>query len=256
MAKTNHEQRQNEVLTILNAAKKLLKQKKISYQDVAKHWHLSLPAVKAAMNSRNLPLSRLLSLCDLLEISMKDLLAITQRDIGKEFRFTEEQEIFFSKNPTYMSYLFEISCKSIEEIECLHKISRKSSKQYLKVLEKMGLIQIMGEKVKSKINGPVLWSDHGPLGETFSKVMILQFAKWAADKITNPKDMYVQLHGWKLTPEQYKEYQKENRRLTDKFRDVSSLNKEILPKNQQETISVMILGDYWDCPTFTEIKEL
>jgi DNA-binding Xre family transcriptional regulator len=257
MAKASQAQLQNEVKAILRIAKKLLKDQRLSYRDLAKHWHLSLPAVKAAMNSENLPLSRVLSLCDLLSVSMSDLLSIVKREAGKEFRFTQEQEEFFSKNPTYLSYLFELSKKSPAEIEAAHKISPKSSRKYLKTLEKMDLVKILpDDQVKSKVRGPVLWSDHGPLGATFSKAMLLQFASWAAKKITSPEKMYLELHGWTLTPEQYREYQREYRTMAARYRDVSALNRQTLPKEKQEEISFLVLGDYWECPMFREIKEL
>ena len=257
MARKSHAEPQNEVKAILEIAKKLLKERQLSYSDISKHWHLSLPAVKAAMNSANLPLARIISLCDLLGISLKDLLELLNRDTGKGFRITPAQEEFFSQHPSYLCYFLELLNKSPAEIERTHNITAKSSRVYLKALEKLGLIQVFpGDKIKMKARSPILWSDHGPLGAIFSKTMLLQFAAWAAKKITSPQKMFLELHGWTITPAQYEEFQREYRELAQKYREVSGLNKQVLPKEKQEYISVLMLGDYWDCPIFKEIKEL
>lgn len=260
MTKPNRAPHQNpyqEVKAILNVAKKLLKEKKLSYADLAKHWHLSLPAVKAAMNSDNLPLARVLSLCELLEINLKDLCALLVREAGKEVHFTQEQEAFFAKNPTYLAYFFALARKTPDEIEKAHGISRRSSRLYLKTLEKMGLVkQLSGDRVKPRGHGPVIWSDQGPLGATFSKAMLLDFARHAAAKITQPGKMHLELHGWTLTPEQYGEARREYEKLARKYREVSALNRQILPQGKREETSFLVLGDYWECAMFSEIREL
>jgi hypothetical protein len=209
------------------------------------------------MNSPALPLNRLVAICDFLEMPLADLLQAVRRHHSEEFHFTREQEEFFASHPHFLAYFFAVIENSPAEIERIHGISRKSTFIYLSKLESMGLLELHpGDKVKHRVRGPVVWSDHGILGQTNSRIYVLEFAAHAAGKIAKPERMILELQGWRLTPEEFEEYKREYRQLADRYREISSFNKRVRPKNGVLTIAAMLLADEWDPPHHRAIKEI
>jgi len=159
---------------ILYSIKSLLKNKKIKYAELAKAIDVSLPTVKRRLNSTNLSLKEMDQICQVLGVRVDDLLALSQKDSEEVLRFSMAQEIFFAENPSYLAYFFELrKNQSPLVIEKKHQISRKSTKQYLKELSRIGLVKINGiNSVSTPSPTTTVYDDHGPLGRVFSKEML------------------------------------------------------------------------------------
>ncbi len=242
---------------ILAAAKVLLRKQKRTYEDLAKHLGLSLPSVKRAMNSPNLPLHRMLEICEFLGFTLSELLAFARRDGSEGFRFTPEQENFFADHPHFLAYFFEVLEHTPAEIEKKHGISRRATHVYLKKLESMGLVELHpGDVVKHQVRGAIHWDDHGRLGQRFSRSMIEGFAAHALAKLGAPEKMIIELQGWTLTESEFTEWKRKYRELVGEFRQISVFNRKARKKSETRYVSAMMVADFWEDPFARELKEI
>lgn len=247
---------ETEAELVLEALKLLLKQRKKTYRDLAQYLKLSLPSVKRAMNSKSLPLKRVEEICQFLEISLFELLSLARTNAGQEFWFTEEQETFFAEHHSHLAYFFEVIERSPSEIEKKYNLSRRSSLQYLKKLEQMELLELQpGDRVKTRVRGPVMWDDHGVLGQVFSRLMIINMAEHISSKLGKPGDALVDLAGWKLSPEEYSKMKAEYAEFASRYRQISSFNKRAKRREASLNISAIMLADEWKDPFRMTIKE-
>lgn len=244
---------------IISTLKSLIKKKGLKYSDLAQHLNLSVPAIKRVMTADEIPFSRVLGICEFLGIELEDVFKILNSNTAGLFFFSQTQEEFFSQNPSYLAYFFELYNERLlpSEIEKKHALSKKSTEKYLKKLEQLGLINFdKSRRLKILARGVVSWSDHGLLGNSFSRQMILSFSKWATDKLTNPGKMTVELHGWSLTAENYADFKKEYGELATKYRQISSYNRKIMREGHFSNLSVMTIADEWEEKMFREVHEI
>ncbi|MEQ1875062.1 MAG: helix-turn-helix transcriptional regulator [Bdellovibrionia bacterium] len=243
---------------ILSAIKQIMKQKKIRYPELAKELGVSVPTVKRCLNGKDLPLQRLLDICSVLELELDDLLAFSNQAAPKSFRFTEAQESFLAKNPSYLAYFYELRRGLAPiEIEKHHGISRKSSNDYLKQLDRMALIRANGvNDVKIRVTGTIFWDDHGPLGMVFSKEMIRGLASRVVSQMGQDSESYLALWGRSLKNEEYDELKRDIQELDEKYRKKSDYNRKVLPKGQLRHLSCAFMSDFWDSEVFGRVTEL
>ena len=130
--------------------KKQLKLKGLSYTDLADHLKVSEVTVKRMMSKEEIPLSRFLTICEWLEISLTELEKIASyTNINQIVRFTEDQEKFLAKNPTYLAFLFQLYTQETpEQIQKNFQLTQKSLNLYLLRLENVNLIKKVAGRYK------------------------------------------------------------------------------------------------------------
>lgn len=133
-----------------SAAKSVMKTQGKTYQELANHLGLSLVSVKRIMSKEEISMRRFLEVCEWLGVSISELEKLAQYNQSHEkIRFTPEQDLFLSKNPEYMSFLFHLCAQeSPEEIQKQYNLSNKSLNLYLVRLEKYNLIKKVSGRYK------------------------------------------------------------------------------------------------------------
>lgn len=166
--------------------KDLLKKKDITYEDLAEQLDCSVPTIKRILGPEELTLNRLLQLCEIVEIDLAELEAMTKEGSTKEERFTPAQEEFLAKNKSYFAYLMSLfSGETPKQIAEKHKLTQRSTDKYLIGLEKHDLIRVTGkQKVKPNFkNIPHLGS--GVLGKLYYEHFISKTGQFFVDLITD-----------------------------------------------------------------------
>ena len=158
---------------IKNALKKLLKIKKITYEDLADQIECSVPTVKRFLGPEELTLSRLLQLCEIVEVDLAELEALTNEAGIKHEQFTKEQEVFLAKNKAHFAYLLKIySGDSPKQIAEQYGLTPRSTDKYLIPLEKIGLIRVSGRQKVKPTYGSMPTLRNGPLAKVFAENMV------------------------------------------------------------------------------------
>lgn len=205
-----------------------LKKRKMTYEDLAAEMEVSVPTIKRWMGDHDLGLNDLFKICDILDLNLSDLHALTATVSSNKTpnRLTDEQQKFLAKNMNYLAFFLQIhEGKTPQEIADRYKLTKLSLDKYLIRLEKLGLIKVTGKlRVKSTFEDQVDFGD-GILAKTYYKQWIDGtgefFTTVISEALTNEQSIDAKtrdhkthatysLQSVKLTKESYKKWASEN----------------------------------------------
>lgn len=229
---------------IKQVIKTLLKKKGITYESLATSLECSVPTVKRILGPEELSLTRLLQMCEVVEIDLRDLEELTQDTSVQDSEFTDDQQHFLAKNPAYLSYLLRLfNGESPKQIADRYGLTQRSTDKYLIGLEKKELIHVTGkQKVKPAFKEIPRLGD-GPLGKLYFESFIGSAAKFFIEIIKEsmrlkqagtikkediPKSRFA-VHTCKITKGSYDhwvEEQEKARRAFDRLVDFEQKTKD------------------------------
>jgi hypothetical protein len=123
--------------------KDLLKKREHTYKDVAQVWKCSVPTVKRLLGKEELPVSRLLTMLEWLDLSLGDLEKLSQTENMESPRFTQKQTEFLAKNLREFAFLMELYDENTpQQIGKRFKLSPAVVEKILIQLEKYDLIRV------------------------------------------------------------------------------------------------------------------
>lgn len=149
---------QNQVYQCLKTIKSQIKSRNLTYQDVANRLGVSLVTVKRQLNAKDLSISKLLALCEAVDLDFLEAWqSIVERKPSHTF-ITAEQDQSFFKNPHLMRFFFKlyVGKQSPEQIQKQCKLTSSSVHLYLRELERLGLITgSTSQKVTLAVEAPL-----------------------------------------------------------------------------------------------------
>ncbi|WP_395344273.1 hypothetical protein PN836_005765 [Ningiella sp. W23] len=128
----------------LDEIKKRLKEKRITYQQIADNLDVSLLTIKRQLNADDIAFVKLLSLCDAAGLSLTEILSEIEDTKAKHTSFTEEQDLAFCENECLFHYFAELffNKKPPKNIQSEYHLTQASTHRYLRKLEDIGLISL------------------------------------------------------------------------------------------------------------------
>lgn len=129
---------------------------------------LSESGFKKVINSNDINISRLNQICDILELSLNEIIQIVEDNRLRETKFSIEHERFFvrNKNFFYFYWLLVVERKSITKIKTKYAITDQQINTYLTKLDSMNLIELHpNNKIKLPPRRASKWVGSGPLTE-------------------------------------------------------------------------------------------
>lgn len=151
---------------MMEALKKILKSRKLGYAEAAEVLGLSESSVKRLFNAHDGHMSKVEALCDWLEVTVSDVLALTEKDQEEDYILRPNQEAFFLEYPGALQFYLEIVeyDHSVAEIKDIYHLNDASVTFYLNRLEDYGFVEVFpGNVVKNKIKGTIVPSGKGGL---------------------------------------------------------------------------------------------
>ncbi len=177
--------------------KSVLKKNKHTYSDLAEYLDCSEPTIKRVLGHEELSLSRLLQICDFLNLSLSDLEVFMKKEEPPPAELSERQQIFLVENKNYFAFLFELyQDLTPDQIASKYQLTPKSLQKYLINLEKQELIKVTSKNKVRPFYKSFPHLGKGPLGVAYYKAFIENashfFIQHISDeinskKITNPK---------------------------------------------------------------------
>lgn len=149
--------------------KDLLKERRMTYADIAVRLGSSEASIKNMFYKRKIDLSRLGEICEVLGLTLFNFMALAGQYKDDDFYFSEIQEEYLIENPGHLAFFFALlERKSIAQIEQIHKLSKTSSYRYVRDLEKLNLIEQRSESQIVLIKkGRLVWRKNGPWMKKF-----------------------------------------------------------------------------------------
>ncbi len=173
---------QNKIKTAL---KQLLKKQNHTYADLAKVWDCSLPTVKRQLGAEEMPLSRLLTALEWLDLSLTDLHKLAISEDLTAVKFTLRQNEFLAKNPREFSFFMKLyEGLTPTQIAQKYKLAPTVLEKILIQLEKFDLIRV-GSGGRVKPFSDRVPSVDGLLAQAHMRRIIDRMAQF--QKIASPK---------------------------------------------------------------------
>lgn len=218
---------------IKKSLKQILKTRKQKYSDLASHLDCSIPTVKRMLSSEEISLSRLLQICEFLDVNLTDLESMVKASKQVEYKFTEKQEVFLVNHKNYFAFLIEIyNGNSSDQIAKKYHLTDRSMQKYLMGLEKYDLIKVSGKNKVRPYYTHLPSLGRGPLGMAYYRSLIQnsshffteQISDKMAGRIPNRKEiaegfsimtMNIDLQTYSLWAEEFKKKLSELGRISD-----------------------------------------
>lgn len=188
---------------VAKALKPILRERKISYKQLAKKLGVSESSVKKLFISNDCSLYRLAQICDFLEIEMSELLKVSQEQPIKKLKFTQAQEKFLIQDKTSLHIYWKLVYEGydLSELKSVFKIEDKVLHKHLRLLDKHDLIQLLPDgKLKFPDMEMVLWEDSGELVRKIKHDWSINLIREVANS-SNLKDHHFSMRYYELKPE-------------------------------------------------------
>ncbi|WP_438465697.1 helix-turn-helix domain-containing protein [Marinomonas sp. PE14-40] len=150
---------------ITNALKGALKSKGMTYREVAEKLDLSEKTIKRLFRDKDCSLTRLNDICDLIDLSIFDLLDFAKNYNEPLAKLSYQQQVYLGENPYHFNFLILLTTEHpIEQIQTTYGLSDVSVFRYLRDLDREGLIELgPNNSYKLRIQGKLLMQLHGPV---------------------------------------------------------------------------------------------
>ena len=154
---------------MIQALKRVLKERRVSYEQVSRHLGLSLSSVKRLFSTGSFTLQRLEAVCDLADV---DLLELARQAEALQLRvasLTAEQERELIGDPVLLLVgICVLNRWRFERIVDHYQVSEPRLIQLLVRLDRMGLIELLpGNRIKLRVARNFAWIPDGPIHRHF-----------------------------------------------------------------------------------------
>ena len=153
---------------LLDAIKKLLKARGMTYSSLAKELGMSESGVKKFFSAKDCSLQRADSICNVLGVSLLDLLLELDQSGFSKVQFTRKQQALFLDQPDHFKLFWKLAFEriTVSEAGSAMNLSSKEMFRMLRAIDRTGLIKLLpGGKIKIPKLRRVTHFGDGPLIE-------------------------------------------------------------------------------------------
>jgi transcriptional regulator with XRE-family HTH domain len=164
-------------LAIIAEIKRTLKERDITYAQVARHMKLSLPSVKRLLSTGDLSLDRLDQICELLGMEVTELVEQMRQREAPVTRLTnaQEREIIADPRLFFITWLV-LNRWRIEDIVEAFKFTPAEVERYLIKLDRLKLIELQpGNRARLRVNSNISWQAGGPMWRYVHQNLLKEF---------------------------------------------------------------------------------
>lgn len=234
------------------ALKASLRERRVSYEQVAAHLQLSLSSVKRLFASGAFTLQRLEAVCDLAGIDMLELArnAEAQRARLRSLTATQEQELV--GDPLLLLVAICVLNRwSFEQIVDNYRISRSEAIVCLAHLDRIGLVELLpGNRIKLRIDRDFAWLHNGPIYRYFVDHV-------QSELLSGEFRLHEDLHRFSwglLTRESVHTLQAKIEDLVEAFNDLTHVD-EVLPQQDQTKGNCLLIAlREWEPENFRAMR--
>ncbi|MEO1245225.1 MAG: helix-turn-helix transcriptional regulator [Pseudomonadota bacterium] len=162
---------------IIDALKRQLKVRAMTYKHLAECLNLSESAVKHMFSTGNFSLRRLDEICAALEIDIGDLVTLSEAQLPKieQLSAENEREIVDDDRLLLLTYCL-MNHWSFDEIVERYDISPELGTKYLRKLDRMKVIELQpGDRVRLLVASNFSWRKNGAIESFFRKRVQAEF---------------------------------------------------------------------------------
>ena len=222
---------------VVTALKRVLKERRIAYEQVAGHLGLSLSSVKRLFASGAFTLKRLEAICDLAGIDVLELVRQAEAQRQRLPRLTAAQEQELVSDPLLLLVAICVLNRwTFQQIVGQYRLTEAETVVRLACLDRMGVIELLpGNRIKLRIDRDFAWLRDGPIFRYFVDHVQTELL---SGRFKPRQDLHRFAWGL-LTKESARALHPKIEALVEVFNDSTHVD-EVLP-NQDETKGTCLL---------------
>ena len=162
---------------LVQTLKKVLREHRVTYLDVAHALHLSEASVKRMFSHQDMSISRMDKTLKLVKLDFSDLVRIAENETVYVSQLTEEQEAELMSDTELLLVGIAIRNRlSVEQIVDTYQISLEKCRLLLRRIEKLGLIELRpDDKIKPLMSHRFSWIPNGHIERFFKQKTLAEF---------------------------------------------------------------------------------
>jgi DNA-binding Xre family transcriptional regulator len=168
----------SESAQIIEALKRSLKTRGLTYRDLAAKVGLSEASIKRVFSEETFTLQRLEAICAAIGMSMSELVKITadSREPRAQFLSLEQEQLLASSTRLLACFYLLLNGRSSQEIAARLALSERELRELYVKLDAARLIELL-PRLKTRLRvGPVIsWRSDGPVHRVYEKQVKAEF---------------------------------------------------------------------------------
>ena len=162
--------------SIVAAFKNVLKERGLTYKDLAAKLDITEGAVKKSLSSDDMSFSRMLEFCDAAEVSYYELVRRADGKQEQRIYLTEEQETLFVADLCTWKFFMDLLEMPLDQVRDRHSLTSEKIEHYLSKLAKVGLVERKGSYgFQFTFEGRLVsWNPNGDFARTFNRKIAMK----------------------------------------------------------------------------------
>lgn len=227
---------------MLSCLKKALKQRGISYAQVATHLQLTEASVKRLFSQQQFTLQRLEQVCQLMQLELADLLQLIseQQQYTEQLSYEQEEEI--TGDLTLLLVAVSVLNRwTMRDILDWYQLSEHECIRKLAQLDRLRLIELLpNNKIRLRVSANFSWREGGPIQRFFQQKIAQEFFQ---ARFNSNAECLLVLNGM-LSATANIEFQRKLRRLASEFNELNR-QEASLPLAQRNGVSIVLAMRDW-----------
>ncbi|WP_233143568.1 helix-turn-helix domain-containing protein [Neiella marina] len=231
--------------------KQLFKEKGLTYRQIAARLDMSEANVKRIFATQSFTLERLESMCHLLNLSLADLFALTDKNRQRISQLTEQQELeLVSDTKLFLVAVCVRDHWRFEEITATYQIETLECVRLMARLDRLKMIQLLpNNDYKLLVAQDFRWRANGPLEQFISREVIHQFL---ASRFSEPECFRFYFRG-SFSSSSINLLQRKLQQLT---KEAAWLKEEDakLPLTERQPMGLLMAMRPWELSSFKQLR--
>lgn len=239
---------------LIEALKRILKSKGVTYSRLAKHLGLSESSVKRIFSEGSFTLVRLEQICEVAGVTLAQLTKVAEAGSSSEATFLDEpQEKALAEDPKLFAFFhLLVNGQTPEQIARGYRVSEPEKLRILGKLSRLRLLEFLPQKgVRVLFGRNVKWLPRGPLIRMYLEPIRDEFFRSAFEK---DREMMRFVLG-RLSPQSFAQLKKKMQKLLQEYEELSELDQE-LPRGQAEETALLVAYRPWSFSRFQVLSHL
>jgi transcriptional regulator with XRE-family HTH domain len=242
-----------ETQRILDALKRQLRARGITYAELGRRIGLSESSVKRLFGSGNFTLSRLEQICGVVQLTLAELARSVDKG-GKAVAsatFSEEQEQLLASDPSLLAcFYLMLNGRSTQDCRTRLKLESTALQEIMRKLASVGLVSGTAERVVLGTSLPINWRQDGPVRRLYERQVRDEFLRCA---FTAPGEALA-FHSAELSAASLRVMKRKLDRLAADFAELAALDVDLKPR-EKTSVGMLLAVRPWVFSMFGGLRK-
>lgn len=240
-----------EITRVIATLKQRFKAAGLTYREVAHALDLSEPSVKRLLSNGRITVERLAQICDLLGLTMAELLQEAEASAPRLRTLTPGQEVRLIADEKFLLVtVCALNHWPVDDIAAAYQVTTAECIKYLLALDKMGLIELKpGNRIQLLVARDFDWLPGGPIRQYFYQRGLPDFMD---SRFNAPNESMSFAHGM-LTKGALNQLNDELFKLRSKFAALHDQSSSA-PLSEKSGTALVLAMRVWEPQAFRKLR--